>query len=712
MRRFCVILTCMTMLMLSGCASFSALGTQNANLNATSDNDTESLSEVYADASGLSQTVEETEMENPEETETEYIEVTDISLDADVLELVKGEVLTMEASIYPEGAGAGKRIKWTSLDPRVVSVDSDGTLTAMGAGSTLVYASIGGVRTSCVVEVTVPLEGIELSDLDLEYNPQTTYQLGAKLIPEDTTDDVTITYTSSDTTIVGVDPVGGLHTTGAGTVEIVVAAGDFEETCTVTVTSPLKKLIFSENEISIDLGESTQLSVTPSPKNTTDEVNISFVSSNPKVVSVDSDGVITALSSGSAVITAVSGSISATCTVNVNVPLEGISLSSDSLQMEKGRSAELSVSLQPADTTESPTITYSSSNAAVATVDANGRVTAVGAGSAVITASTGALVDSCTVNVTAALASIGLDKTDITIYTGGSAYLTVSYSPADTTDDRTVTWATSDASVATVSGGTVVAVSAGTCTVTATVGAVSASCIVRVKTLETTATSTATTTTTTITVNASDGIVIVLDPGHGGTDPGASSGSLVEKDMTLKVALYCKEYLEANYTGMTVLLTRSTDTQLAIDETGTDLRARAQYAASVGADIMVSLHFNGTEAHNSQGALVIISKQSNVNAACTSLANNILAQLSALGIGNRGTLIRESTTLFDSNGAALDYYAVNRICAMYGIPGVIVEHCFMDNASDAAFCDSDADLQKLGVADAIGIANYLGLSAK
>ncbi len=698
MKRFCILITCMAMLVLGGCAPFSAFGTQNAGTNDSSDNDdVESLSEVYADVSDLIGDVDETETEEEPETETEkeeYIAVTKISLDEDELEMVRGDELTLDVTVYPEGAGEGKNIIWSSNDSEVVTVDN-GCLVAVGTGSAVITANVGGRRATCTVEVIVPLEGITLTDMELDYNPQTTYQLGATLNPEDTTDDVTLSYESSDTSVVGVDPVGGLHTTGTGTAEITVTAGDFEETCMVTVVSPLKKLVFEEEEIELNKGESMQLVVTPSPKNTTDEINLSYESSDEEIVSVDSDGCITALSAGSAKITVTSGSISAVCTVNVSVPLEGIEISSESLQLEKGSSASLSVSLQPEDTTEETDITYSSDNTSVATVDADGTVNAVGAGSAVITASTGALVDSCTVNVTAALAAIGLDKSDITIYTGGSAYLTLSFSPADTTDEIAVTWTSSDPSVATVSGGTVVAVADGTCTVTATVGAFSASCIVRVKTLA-----------------SSTGKVIVLDPGHGGSDPGASSGSLVEKDMTLKVALYCKEYLEANYTGMTVYLTRTTDTLLDVDETGTDLRARCQYAASVGADIMVSLHFNGTDAHNSSGAMVIISKQSNVNSASTTLANSILAQLSALGIGNRGILIRESTTLFDSNGAALDNYAINRICALYGFPGVIVEHCFMDNAGDVGFCDSEEDLKQLGIADAIGIANALGLSAK
>jgi N-acetylmuramoyl-L-alanine amidase len=538
----------------------------------------------------------------------------------------------------------------------------------------------------------------------------------------------------------------------------------------------LKKLTFSEEELTLDIGKSRQLSVNLSPSNITEEPQLQYKSSAPKIVSVDQNGKVTAHSEGSAQITVSAGEISAECTVSVNIPLEGISVSNKQMQLQKGTPAKLETELLPKNTTETPQITYASSNPAVAAVDETGTITAVGAGTAVIYANAGTFSDSCNVQVVVPLQSVSLDKTDVSMWTGETTTLGVTYNPGDTTDDRTVQWSSSNAAVASVDGGMVRAVSDGTCTITATAAGTSASCIVRVSTyyhvtgvslsetqitLDTvggtrqltagiapanatnpavtytssnakvasvsstglvtavsggtaviTATADGVTSSCTVTVNLPQAQkVIVLDPGHGGVDPGADYYGLVEKALSLKVGLYCKAYLEEHYTGAVVLMTRTTDTQLTRDETGTDLRARCQYAASVGADVMVSLHFNSVASHTSQGALVLISKQPGVTNASAALANNILAQLQALGIANRGPLMTASDTLFDANGA-MDYYAINRICASYGIPGIIVEHCFVDNASDKNFCDSDEDLQRLGMADAIGIANYLGLQAK
>lgn len=774
MKRLCGLVTGVMMIALTGCASLTALGTQSGQADSSA-NDARSVSgNEGADISEYS--FEQTEEEGTTEEETEGVPAEGIGFENPRVTVSKGDEFTLDVAVFPEDATLLKRITWSTLNPKVVLADSSGNLKATGGGTTLVLAHMGLLTAVCQVTVEAPLQGISLSDLELDCDRQTTYTLDMQLNPEDTTDEVSPVYASDNTSVVAVDPAGGLHTINPGTAHITVTVGEFEETCEVKVVAHLKKLSFDGKEISLDLGKSTQLSVALSPANTTDEPVLHFSSSAPSVVSVDQDGVVEALSAGSAQITVSAGNISAECTVSVNVPLEGIELVQKQMQLEKGGSGQLETALLPADTTEMPEISYGSSNPAVAVVDAEGLVTAVGAGTAVIFASAGTYSDSCDVRVTAPLQSVSLDKSDVTMWTGESTVLSVGYLPGDTTDDRTVIWVSSDPAVAAVNGGTVQAVSEGTCTITATAGGKSASCIVRVATFvhvaavslseaqitlgsvgETrqlsasvapanatsptvtysssnakvasvsstglvtaisggtaviTATADGQAASCTVTVNLPQAQkVIVLDPGHGGSDPGAGYNGLVEKDLNLKVALYCKAYLEEHYSGMVVLLTRSSDVQLAHDETGTDLRARCEYAAGVGADVMVSLHFNSAPGHTSRGALALISKQPAVTAASAALANSILAQLQALGLQNRGALITESSTLFDANGA-MDYYAINRICANYGIPGIIVEHCFMDNAADAAFCDSEADLQKLGAADAIGIAAYLGLAAK
>ncbi len=704
MRRLVGLATGLMLLTLTGCAALTALGTQAGQVDVSANDAQETT--YGEDAEEASSETAEERPAKESEAETEPVPVQEISFESTRVHAVKGEEFTLDLSVLPEEANTPKKVIWVTSDPKVVQADDTGNLKAVGGGTALVIAFMGRQTAVCQVTVDVPLEEIVLRDLELEYNSQTTYALDMELLPGDTTEQEAPVYESDDTAVLAVDPMGGLHTVGTGTANITVTVGDLKTECRVRVVSHLKALEFEQKDVSLELGGSQKLSVLLSPSNVTDEPTLKFSSSDPQIVSVDQNGVIKALSAGTSRITVSAGNISAECTVSVKIPLVGISLGQGVVQLEKGGSLQLQTQLLPADTTESPRVSYSSSNTSVAVVDESGVVSAVGTGNAVISASAGGYTSSCTVAVTASLQSIFLNKTDITMRSGESAALSVGYFPADTTDDRTVLWSSSSPEVASVDGGQVTAVSAGTCTVTATVGGQSASCIVRVSSYQETS-SDALNEETSMGELPQTQKVIVLDAGHGGSDPGAGYNGLVEKDMNLKVALYCKAYLEEHYTGMVVLLTRSSDTQLAKDETGTDLRARCEYAASVGADMMVSLHFNSSPAHTSRGALALISKQSHVTGASASLANSILAQLSALGLQNRGAAIMESAAL-----PGQDYYAINRICASYGIPGIIVEHCFMDQGADAAFCDSDEDLQRLAIADAIGIASYLGLAAK
>lgn len=205
--------------------------------------------------------------------------------------------------------------------------------------------------------------------------------------------------------------------------------------------------------------------------------------------------------------------------------------------------------------------------------------------------------------------------------------------------------------------------------------------------------------------------IVVLDPGHGGVWYGAMDGTCLEKDLALTVAFYCRDYLTEHYDNVTVYLTRETDTEFSLDQ-GDDLEARVRIAADYGAEILVSLHFNTDPTDAANGALVCVSKQPWVKDEAAAVGTSILNQLSALGINNMGLLYKDSEEYFDENGEALDYYAICRYSASVGIPGIIVEHCFMRNEIDKQFYTSDEALMSLATADAIGIAQYLGLTEK
>ena len=208
-------------------------------------------------------------------------------------------------------------------------------------------------------------------------------------------------------------------------------------------------------------------------------------------------------------------------------------------------------------------------------------------------------------------------------------------------------------------------------------------------------------------------VVVVLDPGHDGTHGGSSANGFVEAQLNLKIAQYCKAELEEYY-GVTVYMTRdSASCPNGGGDNKSCLQRRADIARDMGANLFVSLHNNYSSASSASGAEIWYPNQ-NYNPWTSqvggSAASCILEQLTSLGLKDRGTQIRNAKEDKYPDGSAADYYAVIRHCKEYGIPGIIVEHAFMSNSSDAAnFLSNDEGLKKLGVADATGIAQYFGL---
>ncbi len=205
--------------------------------------------------------------------------------------------------------------------------------------------------------------------------------------------------------------------------------------------------------------------------------------------------------------------------------------------------------------------------------------------------------------------------------------------------------------------------------------------------------------------------VIVLDPGHGGTDKGATENGLVEKDINLKIAQACKAELEKN-TGLKVYMTRTTDKNVGLE-------ARVAAAKTMGATLFVSIHMNSVEGDAkkkdaAKGAEVYYPNANynpSVSAEGKAAAQSILNELVGLGLSNRGVKFLNSTDdsdgegLYD-DGSVSDYYSVIRNSKKYGFPGIIVEHAFVSNPDDAKKLRNNSFLTELGKADAQGILKY------
>ena len=216
--------------------------------------------------------------------------------------------------------------------------------------------------------------------------------------------------------------------------------------------------------------------------------------------------------------------------------------------------------------------------------------------------------------------------------------------------------------------------------------------------------------------HATGGMTICLDPGHGGSDSGATAFGAKESDLTLKIAQYCKEEL-AKY-DVNVVMTRTTDTRLS-EEAAMDLKNRVEVAKKAGASYFISIHINSAQNSAAHGAEVYYPNTSgnkNLSTNGQNLAKAIQKQLTALGLYDRGIKIRnytDGTTSSNPNSSDQDYYGVIRYAKQANITGLIVEHCFISNKDEFdKYLGSDAKLQQLGIADAKGIVSALGLQAK
>ena len=204
---------------------------------------------------------------------------------------------------------------------------------------------------------------------------------------------------------------------------------------------------------------------------------------------------------------------------------------------------------------------------------------------------------------------------------------------------------------------------------------------------------------------------VVICAGHDATHTGASGNGLKEEELTFKVAQYCKQALE-QYQGVTVYMDRdSISCKYPGQSTSYCLNQRIKDAAALGATVFVDIHFNTGGGTGAEVYYPNKSYNEGIHQEGQNLANKILSELSALGLTNRGAKIKDGTTgETDSNGNKDDYFKTNYLSKQYGMTGVIVDHAFLDSASDAAKLKDENFLKKLGEADAAGIAATYGFS--
>lgn len=315
---------------------------------------------------------------------------TGVSLKVEKTTLSMGEEVEISAAVSPSNA-CSTSVTWESSDTSVVTVRS-GKIKAVGFGTAIISASTFNDKTA-TLKITVKevvAEGVEITGFDtLEHTLYIGDQktLGAVITPENV-DNKELVWSTSDPSVLSVDN-GAIEALKPGTATVTVETANGK---TASLALTVEEIIAERIEIqmpeTVTIGDTAQLSVVFYPADTSYQ-DIQWSSSDDSVATVDSAGNLTAVGVGKAVITAVQKDVQATVEIEVlPIPVEEIAFTvADGFdgKMEVGETTQILAAVLPGNATY-PELTWTSSDPAVAAVDADGIVTALAPGQVTIMA--------------------------------------------------------------------------------------------------------------------------------------------------------------------------------------------------------------------------------------------------------------------------------------------------------------------------------------
>ena len=421
-------------------------------------------------------------------TVTVTADLQEISLPAKE-EVAVGSNLTLNATLTPSFA-SDKSVTWTSLDNTVASVNGSGVVTGKKVGNTVITCASKAnpaVKADCVVSVIIPVKSVTLSKYNLSLEAGKTETLTATISPKDASDQ-SITWQSSNENVAKVSDNGEVRAIHGGSCTITCTSNSGSKTasCSVSVIEHVTGVSFAQAQETMYVTETRTLKPEIRPETATDH-SMQWQSSNTAVATVNAVGTVTAVKAGSAIISVKTndGGFSDTCTINVvpKVDVTGIDIENKTVTLSQGMTYGINAEVFPHHASNQQ-IKWTSNAPKVATVNEDGVVSAVGAGTAIITATTvdGNYSMRCTITVTQTVAGVKVAPATANIAVGSSKTLSATVQP-DTASSKGVTWYSSNESVATVnSRGIVIGVAPGTATITALTdeGGFSGTCTVTV----------------------------------------------------------------------------------------------------------------------------------------------------------------------------------------------------------------------------------------
>ena len=340
------------------------------------------------------------------------VNVTEVTLDKTELTLTEGGTETLTATVRPDNAD-NRKVTWSSDKTEVATVDGAGRVTAVKPGEAVVTVTTedGGKTATCKVTVKAKAVGVTEVTLDrteLTLTEGETGTLTATVRP-DNADNRKVTWSSDKTEVATVDGAGRVTAVKPGEAVVTVTTEDGGKTATCKVTVKAKAVnvtdvTLDKTELTLTEGEAETLTATVRPDNA-DNRKVAWSSDKTDVATVDGAGRVTAVKAGEAVVTVTTedGGKTATCKVTEKakvVPVTGVEVNPWAVTLSVRGTSKLSYTIRPADATNQ-NVKWESESPSVATVDSEGNVQGVAAGTAKICVTTedGGFKSYCTVTV-------------------------------------------------------------------------------------------------------------------------------------------------------------------------------------------------------------------------------------------------------------------------------------------------------------------------
>ena len=326
------------------------------------------------------------------------------------IEIIEGGSAALSARVSPEAA-SDRVVSWSSSDRSVATVDKTGTVQGLKPGTATVTATAEGKSGTCAVTVkakAVNVTGVTLDKTELTLTEGETETLTATVKP-DNADNRKVTWSSDKTDVATVGGDGMVTAVKAGVAVVTVTTEDGGKTATCKVTVKAKAVNVTDvsldkTELTLTEGETETLTATVKPDNA-DNRKVTWSSDKTDVATVDGTGRVTAVKAGEAVVTVTTedGGKTASCKVTVKaktVPVTGVEVYPWVVTLSVRGTSKLSYTIRPADATNQ-NVKWESESPSVATVDSEGNVQGVAAGTAKICVTTedGGFKSYCTVTV-------------------------------------------------------------------------------------------------------------------------------------------------------------------------------------------------------------------------------------------------------------------------------------------------------------------------